>query len=187
MIQLSHVILYSLDSLHSITLATTVLSSSGLSGYFVKQVSHFVVLVIIFSACHTLHSFTWAYTIIQYSCFPHVVNIAVQTVLKELEENPYNPVIRSSTTSSPDLVEYAEALCTKPVSNTRSIVAICRKSGSCCVELQNIIAEGICDGTWPELRVIQLLRDCVMCWSSTYNMVDRCIELYPVSLILSFI
>jgi hypothetical protein len=104
----------------------------------------------------------------------------VQTILRELEDNPYDPVVQLSTIPSVDLVEYAEALRTKPISNTRSIVAICRKSGSRRTELYNIVMEGICDGTWPHLQAVQLLRDCVTRWSSTYNMIDRCIELYPV-------
>jgi hypothetical protein len=104
-------------------------------------------------------------------------------MLKELEDSPYDPVVQLSPSPSisADLVEYAEALRTKPISNTRSIVAICRKSGSRRTELRNIIIEGIQDGTWPQLRVVQLLRDCVTRWSSTYNMIDRCIELYPVT------
>lgn len=102
-------------------------------------------------------------------------------MLKEFEDAPYDPVIQSSTSSSSaNLIEYAEALSTKPISNTRAIVAICRKSGSRRAELRNVITEGIRDGTWPHLRVVQLLRDCVTRWSSTYNMIDRCIELYPV-------
>jgi hypothetical protein len=110
----------------------------------------------------------------------------VQTILKELEDNPYDPVIESSTTPSADLIEYAEALRTKPISNARSIVAICRKSGSRRTELRNIILEGIRDGTWPHLQPVQLLRDCVTRWSSTYNMIDRCIKLYPVCSILLY-
>jgi hypothetical protein len=89
--------------------------------------------------------------------------------------------MQSSASPSPALAEYADALSAKPVSITRTIVAICRKSGSRRKELHNIISEGVRDGTWPKLRVVQLLRDCVTRWSSTYNMIDRCIELYPVS------
>jgi hypothetical protein len=87
-----------------------------------------------------------------------------------------------SASPSPALSEYADALSAKPVSTTRAIVAICRKSGSRRKELHNIILEGVRDGTWPQLRAVQLLRDCVTRWSSTFNMIDRCIELYPVSL-----
>jgi hypothetical protein len=110
----------------------------------------------------------------------------VQTILKELEDNSYDPVIQLSTTPSVNLIEYAEALRTKPISNARSIVAICRKSGSRRTELRNIIVEGIRDGTWPHLRAVQLLRDCVTRWSSTYNMIDRCLELYPVCFIIQY-
>ena len=110
----------------------------------------------------------------------------MQTILKELEDNPYALVIQSSTTPSADLINYAEALHTKPITNARSIVAICRKSGSHRTELRNIIIEGIHDGTWPHLQAVQLLRDCVTCWSSTYNMIDHCIELYPVRFIILY-
>jgi hypothetical protein len=65
----------------------------------------------------------------------------VRTILKELEDNPYAPVMQSSTTPSADLIEYADALHSKPITNARSIVAIFRKSGSRRTELRNIIIE----------------------------------------------
>jgi hypothetical protein len=118
-------------------------------------------------------------------CFPHVVNIAVQTVLKEVKENPYFPVIDSAPdTSNPsdELQQYADALSSDPVKSLREIVAICRKSGQRCEELQKIIATGNASNSWGIIiRPVQLLRDCETRWSSTYNMVDHVIELYPVS------
>lgn len=117
-------------------------------------------------------------------CFPHVVNIAVQTVVKELKENPYEPVLESCTSASgPDknLLLYADAVRSQPIGTTRDIVAVCRKSGHRRVELQQIIDTGNKSLAWDrEIRMVQLLRDCETRWSSTFNMIDRVIELYPV-------
>lgn len=118
-------------------------------------------------------------------CFPHVVNIATQTILKELKENPYQPVIASltdSTGGSEALRQYANALSSDPVASTREIVAICRKSGQRREELQKVIVAGNHSNSWgTTIRSVQLLRDCETRWSSTFNMIDRLIELYPVS------
>jgi hypothetical protein len=67
------------------------------------------------------------------SCFPHIINILVQTVLKELKENPDEPVLLSC--SNPDskqcaeLLEYANTLAVDPMGGARSLVGACRKSG----------------------------------------------------------
>lgn len=118
-------------------------------------------------------------------CFPHVVNIATQTILKELKENPYQPVIASltdSTGASEALRQYANALSSDPVGGTREIVAICRKSGQRREELQKVIVAGNNSNSWgTAIRLVQLLCDCETRWSSTFNMIDRLIELYPVS------
>jgi hypothetical protein len=95
-------------------------------------------------------------------CFPHVVNIAMQTILSELKENPYWPVIKSSTESSgpsQELKEYARAVESNPVGQTHNIVGICPKSGQHREELQNIIVRGNEQGVWTVCRV-QLLCDC---------------------------
>jgi hypothetical protein len=124
-------------------------------------------------------------------CFPHVVNIAIQTVLKELKENSYDPVIATSTDPagpSMALIEYATAVKSDPVGRTRGIVAVCRKSGQRRRELQNIIAIGNSCNAWGIgiiIRLVQLLHDCETRWSSTFNMVDRLIELYPASTIFT--
>jgi hypothetical protein len=120
-------------------------------------------------------------------CFPHVVNIAVQTILKELEDHPYDPVISTSTNPSgpsDELIQYATAVKSKPIRRTREIVAVCRKSGQRREDLQKLIAVGNNSNAWGTdvvIRLVQLLRDCETRWSSTFNMVDRLIELYPVS------
>ena len=72
-------------------------------------------------------------------CFPHVINISVQTVVKELKENPYNPIIEScKNPSGPsrELMLYAEAVQSNPVGTTRDIVSVCRKSGHRWIEVR---------------------------------------------------
>jgi len=115
------------------------------------------------------------------------VNIAVQTILKELKDNGYDPVIATSTDPtgpSAKLIEYATAVESNPVGRTRGIVAVCRKSGQRHEDLKNVIITGNSSNAWgPDviIRPVQLLRDCERRWSSTFNMIDRLIELYPVS------
>ena len=120
-------------------------------------------------------------------CFPHVVNISVQTVIKELNENPSDPVIQSApdpSAPSEELKQYAAALKSKPVIKTREIIATCRRSGERRAELKTMIETGNATSTWPtpggKVRVLQLLRDCETRWSSTFNMIDRMMELYLV-------
>ncbi len=117
-------------------------------------------------------------------CFPHIVNIAVQTILKELKDNPFFPVVECGADILADeLVSYAEALNSDPVGQTRGIVGVCRASGGRRKELKCAIEDGNKSNTWGEIiRVVQLLRDCETRWSSTYNMIDRTMELYPVRL-----
>ncbi|KAK7001124.1 hypothetical protein R3P38DRAFT_2559353, partial [Favolaschia claudopus] len=58
-------------------------------------------------------------------CFAHIISIASQTILKELAENPYYPVIASSTEpqAAPDLLLYAQALESNPINKVREIAA----------------------------------------------------------------
>ena len=115
------------------------------------------------------------------------MNIAVQTILKELNENGYDPVIATSTDPmgpSAELIEYATAVESDPVGRTRRIVSVCRKSGQRREDLQKVIDAGNNSNAWGTdvvIRHVQLLRDCETRWSSTFNMIDRLIELYPVS------
>ena len=115
------------------------------------------------------------------------MNIAVQTILTELKENGYDPVIATSTDPagpSAKLIEYATGVKSDPVRHTREIVAVCRKSGQSREHLEKVIDTGNSSNAWgPDvvIRPVQLLRDCEARWSSTFNMIDRLIELYPVS------
>ena len=112
-------------------------------------------------------------------CFPHVINISVQTVVKELKENLYDPVIKTCkdrSGPSRELMLYAEAVQSNPVGATRDIVSVCRKSGHRRVELQQIIKAGNKSNAWGgDIRTVQLLKTR---WSLTFNMVDWVIELW---------
>ncbi|KAK6996343.1 ribonuclease H-like domain-containing protein [Favolaschia claudopus] len=117
-------------------------------------------------------------------CFPHIINIATQTVLTELKDNPIIPVLNSSSSLRPDkLSAYADALSTDPVDHGRKIVAACRASGQRRKGLKDVINQGNATKCWPTeggvLNCLQLLRDCDTRWSSTYNMNDRVIVLHP--------
>lgn len=79
-------------------------------------------------------------------------------------------------------MEYATAVQSDPVGRTRQIVTTCRKSGQHREGLQKLIATG----SDTNVRLVQLLRDCETRWSSTFNMIDRFIELHPVSIFYLF-
>ncbi|KAF8416610.1 ribonuclease H-like domain-containing protein [Boletus edulis BED1] len=85
------------------------------------------------------------------------------------------------------LEAYAAVLKNDPVGHCRDIVAACRVSGQRRRRLRAVIKEGNESGFWrgklPDgtatLPVVQLLRDCVTRWSSTFKMTDRVILLNP--------
>lgn len=86
-------------------------------------------------------------------------------------------------------VAYIEALEQDLIGKCRSLVASCRASGQRRQALLKKIEEGNKSGYWKgkledgreEIRAVQLLRDCETRWSSTFNMIDRVLELYVVS------
>ena len=104
------------------------------------------------------------------------------------ERNGYDPIVGISANPlnpSLELVQYATAVKSDPVGRSCEIVAICQKSGQRREGLQKLIAAGNDTNAWgldTTIRCVQLLRDCEMCWSSTHNMIDWLIELYPVSI-----
>lgn len=79
--------------------------------------------------------------------------------------------------------EYAAALENDPVKRARQLVAACRASGQQREDFAAVIADGNKCFAWgpgKTLRQVQLLRDVDTRWSSTYLMIDRLLELYPV-------
>lgn len=120
-------------------------------------------------------------------CFPHCVNIAVQTVVDELQTNPVDPILNTAASEAdvPHLTRYASALNADPIGKSRDLVTTCRSSGGRRKELQTIIAHGHATGSWMqeeghEIPSVQLLRDCKTRWSSTFLLIDRMLLLYPV-------
>ncbi|KAJ7818482.1 hypothetical protein B0H14DRAFT_3089486 [Mycena olivaceomarginata] len=106
-------------------------------------------------------------------CFPHVVNIAVKTGLKELSDLlAYQPDI------------YWTALWNDPVTQARSLVTACRASGQRREAFEATVREANKAGGFgdpPEvLRVVGLLKDVDTRWSATFLMIDRILEQYLV-------
>lgn len=77
-------------------------------------------------------------------CFAHVLNLACQSFLTEIKNNPSTPVIESSSNIAVQehLEDYAAQLAKDPVGNVRSIVAACRTSGQRRRDLTKTIKEG---------------------------------------------
>lgn len=104
----------------------------------------------------------------------------MQTALKELSEGSQRRSNNGTASIDP---EYNEALQRDPVRRCRNIVNALRKSDIRRKGLAETIEEGNnSPGGWngEKLRVLQLLRDVETRWSSTFLMIDRVLELYPV-------
>ncbi|KAJ7584888.1 hypothetical protein C8J56DRAFT_789034 [Mycena floridula] len=108
-----------------------------------------------------------------HSCFPHVINIAVQTALKDLKE--------SVPEALQDDVGYWKALAGDAVGRARTVVSAVRSSGQRRADFHDVIEEHNREGAShdpPEfLRVVTLLREVETRWSSTFLMIDRVVEL----------
>ncbi|KAG2076651.1 hypothetical protein BDR04DRAFT_1204782 [Suillus decipiens] len=121
-------------------------------------------------------------------CFPYVVNLAVQAILKELKENPVVPVLEAPAHLSAltDLHVYTNTLSNEPIRQCCGIVNACRHSGQHHHCLQAVIEEGNNNGYWKSklpddketLPVLQLLQDCSTHWSSTFKMIDHVLTLH---------
>ncbi|KDN41816.1 hypothetical protein RSAG8_07187, partial [Rhizoctonia solani AG-8 WAC10335] len=122
-------------------------------------------------------------------CFPHVINLAVQTIIKELAnaavmfraDGPGLPI-------SEDGEHYLRALESNPIEVCRSSVSACRSSGLRREGLREVIKAGnhaarfrLPGGAPYVVPLLQLLCDMPVRWSSTYNMLRRYLELYPYS------
>ena len=102
-------------------------------------------------------------------CFPHIVNICCQHVLKK--------VTNTGTTVGTDR---------DPIARARNIVCVLCSSGQRRDAFQNLIQDGNVrgwfqvDGESVQLRPLQLLRDVKTRWDSVYFMIKRLRELRPV-------
>ncbi|OJA18622.1 hypothetical protein AZE42_01758 [Rhizopogon vesiculosus] len=119
---------------------------------------------------------------LNFRCFLHVVNLAVQLVPKD---SPAVSVIASS--EQPDLWLYADALENDAVGKCREIINTFQHSGQRRRRLQAFIAAGNANGYWKgklpdgddKIPVFRLLRDCLTRWSSTFKMIDHVLILHP--------
>ncbi|KIO23189.1 hypothetical protein M407DRAFT_43807, partial [Tulasnella calospora MUT 4182] len=117
-------------------------------------------------------------------CFPHVINIAVEAFLKQLALGP--PSISVAEQMDQGIID---ALHRGIVSICRSIVVFCRASGSRRTGLRQVILDGNAAGWFGQnvrLPEHQLLRDVPTRWSSTFFMIDRFLELWPVNALSHF-
>jgi hypothetical protein len=133
-------------------------------------------------------------------CFPHIINIAVQHVLKKMSsvEAPEND------DDSEDLVDntnnadegrgfgqsYEAACAQDPIARLRKIVMTIRSSGQrrdafyTWIEAGNKSGLFVLNNKPVQILLRQLLRDVRTRWDSTYQMIKRCIEMRLVSLTL---
>jgi hypothetical protein len=136
------------------------------------------------------------------SCFPHVINLAVQAISSALKdgkglEDQYicGNISRVSEAVLSGMAfpvgvtrdDYSYALKTDVLGTARKLVATCWVSGKCREECMDTIHDGNLDGTWTDddgntisRKPLQLLQDCETRWSSTHLMVDRVLAMLPV-------
>ncbi|KAH7868449.1 uncharacterized protein C8R40DRAFT_1062037, partial [Lentinula edodes] len=110
---------------------------------------------------------------LNYSCFPHVINIAVKTALSRLGKVELD--------EGDD--DYADALAKDLVGCARKLVNACRASGKhrdalrdAIINIQKVQSD---NNETRQMRAIVLLRDVDTRWSSTFLMIDCLLELYP--------
>ncbi|PCH33312.1 hypothetical protein WOLCODRAFT_60854, partial [Wolfiporia cocos MD-104 SS10] len=107
------------------------------------------------------------------------------TMMEELEQLLHEKSIHFEHDGNYIRLEsYCNALHADPVMQTCSLVRVCHASQQHQEDLNNAVVQGNLDklfGEYP-LPEAHLLHDVTTCWSSTYLMIDRALELYPVSL-----
>lgn len=142
-------------------------------------------------------------------CFPHVVNLAVQDFINNLA-SALSPEV-AAIYNGGDLEQLRQQIEQELfegddiVHRIRGLVAALRVSGQRREAFKLLLIWGNKTNLWAnaleawrgwwlemdsgvrttdspiELPVLQLLRDCPTRWSSTYLMIHRFLELYPVS------
>lgn len=121
-------------------------------------------------------------------CFPHVINICVQRVIKSFENNA---IIDSIPDDGHEA--WKEAACQKPLARLRALIRALRASGKRREAFDESIREGNEKSRFvdPEAREqgmrktikvpqLALLRDVDTRWDSVYYMVERAHMLRPV-------
>ena len=99
------------------------------------------------------------------NAFPPPRQIDSDPDINEMEEETYLSVIQGDV-----------------VAKARQLVSGCRASGQRREDFAKTIQDGNISGEFNSiLREVVLLRDMDVRWSSTFLMIDRVLELYPVS------
>lgn len=136
------------------------------------------------------------------SCFPHVINLAVQAIYAALKdgkglEKQYLlgnlGCISEAALKGMVLPEgvtrdnYLRVLKADVLGVARKLITACRISGKRREEFVDTILGGNIRETWVDddgnffsRKALQLLRDCDTRWSSTHLMVDRVLVMLPV-------
>jgi hypothetical protein len=133
-------------------------------------------------------------------CFPHIINITVQHVLKKMSsvEVPENDDDLEVLLAEPNADEgrgfgqsFTAACAQDPIARLRKIIMVIRSSGQRRDAFVRWIQTGNQNGLFVlnnkavQIQPKQLLRDVRTRWDSTYQMIKRCIEMRLVSLPLS--
>lgn len=121
-----------------------------------------------------------------YRCFPHVVNLSVKAGFKQLTVVPnsfdeHDSGDESDSEDEPMPLdsnlddEYYSILKADVIGAARQLVTACRASGQRREDFEETIREGNAQDKFggDKLRVVTLLRDMDVRWSSTYLMIDR--------------
>ena len=130
-------------------------------------------------------------------CFPHIINIAVQHVLRKMssveapeDDDDFAVLIdNSNTDEGRGFGQSFEAACAQdPITRIRKIVMAIRASGqrrdalTIWIETGNKSGLFVMNGKPVQIQAKQLLRDVRTRWDSTYQMLKRSIEMRLVSL-----
>jgi len=136
------------------------------------------------------------------SCFPHVINLAVQAIYDALKDGKgvdTQYILGGFSHMNEDALErmvlppgvikedYVQALTADVLGTARKLISACRVSGRRREEFVDTILQGNLDETWNDndgnpisREALELLRDSDNRWSSTYLMVDRVLAMLPV-------
>jgi hypothetical protein len=130
-------------------------------------------------------------------CFPHVINIAVQHVLRGMsktqapendDDDPEGLTDVVNADEGRGIKQSFEAACAQdPIARLRKIVVTIRSSGQrrdawiSWIDSGNTNGLFLLDGQRLYIKPKQLLRDVRTRWDSTYVMITRCIEMRLVS------
>jgi len=124
-------------------------------------------------------------------CFPHIINICVQHILKEYTKADFSDIANSWPVGKRNIKknEYIDALRKDSLKHARSVVSAIRGSPLRQENFRNIIA--VCndqklfrddDNAVQLVGTIELLHDVDTRWDSTYMMINQLRKLHPVGL-----